>query len=76
LSAEKQSKPESIVKRRQKTIAGQGQRKTANQFYAGGNKMNRLPETGFLRINQIIGDKTTPAIIPISKSSWWAGVKE
>ena len=38
--------------------------------------MNRLPETGFLRINQIVGDKTTPAIIPISKSSWWAGVKE
>ena len=38
--------------------------------------MNRLPETAFLRINQIVGDKTTPAIIPISKSSWWAGVKE
>jgi len=31
----------------------------------------------FLRINQIIGDKDrgiTP-IIPISKSSWWDGVK-
>jgi len=52
------------------------QRKAANQFCQGGNKMNRLPETGFLRINQIVGDKTTPAIIPISKSSWWAGVKE
>ena len=52
------------------------QRKTANQFCEGGNKMNKLPETGFLRINQIVGDKTTPAIIPISKSSWWAGVKE
>jgi predicted DNA-binding transcriptional regulator AlpA len=75
LSAAKQSQPESIEKRLKKTIEGHWQ-KTANQFCAGGNKMNRLPETGFLRINQIIGDKTTPAIIPISKSSWWAGVKE
>lgn len=38
-----------------------------------------LPETGYLRIYQILGDpKATPpipAIIPISKSNWWAGVK-
>ena len=38
-----------------------------------------LPETGYLRIYQILGDpKATPpipAIIPISKSTWWAGVK-
>lgn len=36
-----------------------------------------LPETGFVRLNQIVGDsrKGIPAIIPISKSSWWAGVK-
>ena len=38
-----------------------------------------FPETGFLRIYQILGDpKATPpipAIIPISKSTWWAGVK-
>jgi len=42
------------------------------------NKMQdfpNLPIEGFLRLNQIVGDKTTPAIIPISKSSWWAGVK-
>lgn len=38
--------------------------------------MNNLPIEGFLRLNQIIGSKTTQAIIPISKSSWWAGVKE
>lgn len=43
--------------------------------------MNRtyLPETGYLRIHQIIGnpkaDPPIPALIPISKSSWWAGVK-
>lgn len=38
-----------------------------------------LPETGFLRLPQIIGDPTanppiTP-LIPIKKSSWWQGVK-
>lgn len=40
---------------------------------------NILPETGFLRLRQIIGDKNSvpplPAIIPVSKSHWWAGVK-
>ena len=37
-----------------------------------------LPETGFLRLNQIVGNpKTnTPPIIPVSKATWWAGVKE
>ena len=38
-----------------------------------------LPETGFLRLAQIIGNtKATPPIVPIypvSRSSWWAGVK-
>ena len=41
--------------------------------------MNSLPDTGFMRLTQIIGDaKSTPpipAIIPVSKSSWWNGVK-
>lgn len=40
--------------------------------------MNNLPTTGFLRLHQIIGDKRveppTTAIIPVSKSTWWAGV--
>ena len=36
-----------------------------------------LPETGFLRLRQIIGDKkTNPAIIPVFRSSWLAGVRE
>jgi predicted DNA-binding transcriptional regulator AlpA len=32
---------------------------------------------GFLRLEQIIGDKKKgiPAIIPVSRSSWFAGVK-
>jgi predicted DNA-binding transcriptional regulator AlpA len=38
-----------------------------------------LPETGFVRLSNIIGDSKTdppiPAIIPVSKSTWWAGVK-
>jgi prophage regulatory protein len=41
--------------------------------------MNNLPETGFLRLRQIIGDPKavppTPPIIPVGKSTWWAGVK-
>jgi prophage regulatory protein len=38
---------------------------------------NILPETGLVRLWQILGDsrKGIPPIIPISKSSWWAGVK-
>ena len=40
--------------------------------------VNYLPETGFLRLNQIVGNPrtNTPPIIPVSKSTWWAGVKE
>jgi len=36
----------------------------------------KLPETGFLRLYQILGDKKrgVSALIPISKSAWWAGV--
>lgn len=41
--------------------------------------MHSLPETGFLRLPQIIGDANAeppiPPIIPVSKSTWWAGVK-
>jgi prophage regulatory protein len=39
--------------------------------------MNTLPNTGFLRLAAIIGDKkaNTPAIIPISRTSWLEGVK-
>ena len=38
--------------------------------------MQTLPETGFLRITQILGNpkNNTPPIIPVSKSTWWAGV--
>ena len=42
--------------------------------------MHKLPEVGFLRIPQIIGDKKAtppiPAIYPISKAQLWKLVKE
>ena len=39
--------------------------------------MHQLPETGYLRLPQILGNPKAniPALIPISKSSWWAGIK-
>lgn len=39
--------------------------------------MYQLPESGLLRLSQIIGDakRGIPAVIPVSKSTWWAGVK-
>lgn len=39
---------------------------------------NGIPEIGLVRLSQIIGDKKQgiPPIIPVSKSSWWDGVKK
>jgi predicted DNA-binding transcriptional regulator AlpA len=38
-----------------------------------------LPDTGFVRLPQIIGSAKAhppiPALIPVSRSTWWAGVK-
>lgn len=40
-----------------------------------------LPETGYLRLPQIVGKSASPtapaipAIIPVSKSTWWTGVR-
>lgn len=42
---------------------------------------NSLPETGYLRLPQIIGRRPTedtpgiPALIPVCAATWWAGVK-
>lgn len=42
--------------------------------------MNQLPETGYLRLTQIIGNSNaippTPPLFPVGKSTWWAGVKD
>lgn len=41
--------------------------------------MHKLPEEGFLRLTQIVGNPKAkppiPAVIPVSKSTWWEGVK-
>lgn len=41
------------------------------------NNSNTLPDSGFVREKQIIGSKKEgiPAVVPISHSTWWAGVK-
>lgn len=40
---------------------------------------SQLPETGFLRLPNIIGDPKAkppiPALIPVGKTTWWEGVK-
>lgn len=41
--------------------------------------MHKLPETGYVRLPQIIGNPKAkspiPPVIPVSKSTWWSGVK-
>jgi prophage regulatory protein len=43
--------------------------------------MQLLPDTGYVRLAQIVGKPATstapavPPIIPVSRSTWWAGVK-
>jgi predicted DNA-binding transcriptional regulator AlpA len=41
--------------------------------------MYQLPQIGYLRLSQIIGSKRTISLIspliPVSKSTWWEGVK-
>lgn len=41
--------------------------------------MARMPEVGFLRLRDIIGDAAAlppiPALIPVKRSTWWAGCK-
>ncbi len=41
--------------------------------------MSQIPQTGFLRLSQIIGKPNAkspiPPLIPIGKSTWWNGVK-
>ena len=41
--------------------------------------LHAIPAEGFLRLSQIVGDPKAdppiPAVIPVGKSTWWAGVK-
>lgn len=42
--------------------------------------MNDLPKVGYLRLPQIIGDPSRdppiPPIMPVSRSTWWQGVRD
>lgn len=40
--------------------------------------MDQLPANGLMRLSQIIGDakKGLSPVIPVSKSTWWQGVKD
>jgi prophage regulatory protein len=43
------------------------------------SNMHHLPEAGYVRLSQIVGDPKAdppvPPVIPVCKSTWWAGVK-
>lgn len=43
----------------------------------GASIVNTLPEAGFVRLAQIIGNPKAgiPPVIPVSKSTWWEGVR-
>jgi acyl dehydratase len=40
---------------------------------------HQLPEIGYLRLSQIIGNKRSvppiPPLIPVGKSTWWKGIQ-
>lgn len=42
-------------------------------------KQLAIPDIGFIRLNQIIGNPATkppiPALIPVSATVWWEGIK-
>jgi len=52
---------------RGKNMVIQGENKTNTKWTA---RVIAIPEFGFLRLKEVL------QIIPISKSQWWAGVKE
>jgi prophage regulatory protein len=41
--------------------------------------MSQIPDAGYVRLAQIIGNRRSkppvPPIIPVSKSTWWEGVR-
>ncbi len=56
---------------------------TVEPRFAGGDAAVawQLPATGYLRLHQIIGrparqgQPAIPPLVPVSRSTWWAGVK-
>lgn len=41
--------------------------------------IDKLPQTGFIRLKTILGDKgaspPVPPLIPVCSASWWAGIR-
>jgi hypothetical protein len=41
---------------------------------------NRIPDFGYVRLKQILGDRKTdpptPPIIPVSRATWYQGIKD
>lgn len=58
-----------------------GAAKIASDFLDRAMTMQSLPDAGYLRLSQIIGkpakgaEPAIPAIIPVSRWTWWEGVK-
>jgi prophage regulatory protein len=56
-----------------------GQTKDTLTSNVSNMKFTGLPETGFLRLKQIIGDKKAnppvPALLPVSAATFWAKIK-
>jgi len=70
-----------VLPERHQPLAGEIQHHARAKDWTELNRAIRLPEFGFLRIDDIVGKAATktspaiPAIIPVSKSTWWAGVR-
>jgi predicted DNA-binding transcriptional regulator AlpA len=51
----------------------------AHRWAKESNMAAPLPETGYLRLSQIVGsnkaEPPVPAIFPVSASTWWSGVR-
>ena len=49
-----------------------------NQSNLAIDEFNNFPSSGFVRIDQIIGnpEKGFVPVIPVKKATWWKGVKE
>jgi predicted DNA-binding transcriptional regulator AlpA len=47
------------------------------RFHSMNIPIKTPPETGFLRLSHIIGDKKReiPALVPVCSSAWWRGVR-
>lgn len=73
---QKFKEPKSIAEKVQSAI--ERTREEISAVLGATKRTSTLPETGFLRLTQIIGNPRAtppvPALIPVCKSTWWNGV--